>query len=162
MVSNARVVINLWVTLLAIWLLANASLDSQVVLTGVLLATLLSLGLAGFSSAYAEVRLSPQVLVHYVLYLLVFSAELLRANLNVARLVFSPRIDIHPGIVEIKTKLKSRTGRMVLANSITLTPGTITVSVNALGKFAVHSIDRPSGEALPGEMETRIAEVFEE
>jgi len=144
-VSKARVVINLWVTLLAIWLLANASLDSQVVLTGVLLATLLSLGLAGFSSAYAEVRLSPQVLVHYVLYLLVFSAELLRANLNVARLVFSPRIDIHPGIVEIKTKLKSRTGRMVLANSITLTPGTLVVDIDGDSLF-VHWIDVQSDD----------------
>jgi multicomponent Na+:H+ antiporter subunit E len=138
--SNFSATVKLWVTLLAIWLVANASLDREVLLTGVVLATALSLVLAGFSVAYAEVKLSPRVLLHYVLYLLVFVQELVRANLHVARLVFSPRIDIHPGIVEIKTSLKSRTGRMVLANSITLTPGTLVVDIEGDSLF-VHWID---------------------
>jgi multicomponent Na+:H+ antiporter subunit E len=64
-----------------------------------------------------------------VLYLAVFIEELVRANLNVLRLVLSPRIHIEPGIIEIQTTLKSPIGRLVLANSITLTPGTLVVDI---------------------------------
>jgi multicomponent Na+:H+ antiporter subunit E len=63
------------------------------------------------------------------MYFGVFLVELTKANLNVMRLVFSPRIDIEPGIVEIKTSLKSPIGRLALANSITLTPGTLVVDI---------------------------------
>lgn len=138
--NNPKVFVNLWLTLMAIWLIANASLQFQIVASGVLLATLLSLVMVRFSAAYAEVNLTPRALLYYLRYLAVFTWELIRANLNVARLVFSPRIDIHPGIVEIKTNLKTRTGRLVLANSITLTPGTLVVDIRDDTLF-VHWID---------------------
>ena len=69
------------------------------------------------------------MLLNAFAFLGVFLWELVLANLNVARLVFSPRIDIRPGIVEIKTRLKSPMGRMALANAITLTPGTLVVDI---------------------------------
>ena len=46
-----------------------------------------------------------------------------------ARRVITPSLPINPGIVEVKTKLKSKMGRMILANSITLTPGTLTIDI---------------------------------
>ena len=156
--TDTRMALNLWVTLIAVWLIANASLDTQVVVTGLVLATLISLALSRFSNAYADIRVTPQVLIHSGLYLLVFAQELVRANLHVARLVFSPRIDIHPGIVEIKTRLRSRTGRMVLANSITLTPGTLVVDIDGDSLF-VHWID-VEAEDLEGATRA-IAERFE-
>jgi multicomponent Na+:H+ antiporter subunit E len=52
--------------------------------------------------------------------------------------------------------------RLVLANSITLTPGTITVFVSVLGAFTVHVIDKKSAEGLPGDMERRIAHIYGE
>jgi multicomponent Na+:H+ antiporter subunit E len=66
--------------------------------------------------------------------------ELVKANLNVMRLVFSPRINIKPGIVEVKTELKSPIGRLALANSITLTPGTLVVDIKQDSLF-IHWID---------------------
>ena len=50
----------------------------------------------------------------------------------------------------------------IFANSITLTPGTITVFVSITGEFAVHVIDEKSGEALPGEMEERVGRLMGE
>jgi multicomponent Na+:H+ antiporter subunit E len=50
----------------------------------------------------------------------------------------------------------------ILGNSITLTPGTITIFVNVFGTYTVHAIDRKSAEALPGEMENKIARIFQE
>ena len=78
---------------------------------------------------YADIRWSPRVILTAFAFLGVFLWELVLANLNVARLVFSPRIRIRPGIVEIKTRLTSPMGRLALANAITLTPGTLVVDV---------------------------------
>ena len=90
--------------------------------------------------------------------------QIFRANLHVLYLTFHPRMMalIDPKIIEFNTKLKNDVSRTTFANSITLTPGTITVSVSVLGKIAVHCIDEKSGRDLPGEMESRIAKVFEE
>jgi len=86
------------------------------------------------------------------------------ANLHVLYLVFHPKmIDlIDPKIIEFDSRLKSDISRTTFANSITLTPGTITVNVSVLGKFTVHCIDEISGRSLPGSMEVRIAKVFSE
>lgn len=90
--------------------------------------------------------------------------QIFLANLHLLYLSFHPRMKelIDPKIIEFNSKLKSDISRTTFANSITLTPGTITVSVSVLGKFAVHCIDEKSGRDLPGDMEARIARVFEE
>ena len=90
--------------------------------------------------------------------------QILLANLHVLYLVFHPRMTelIDPKIIEFQSRLESDISRTTFANSITLTPGTITVNVSVLGKFAVHCIDEVSGRSLPGDMEARIAEIFDE
>jgi len=79
-------------------------------------------------------------------------------------LVFHPKMMelINPQIIEFESRLKSDYARTSFANSITLTPGTITVNVTVLGRFAVHCIDDQSGLSLPGGMEERIVKVFRE
>ncbi|MDJ0806224.1 MAG: Na+/H+ antiporter subunit E [Gammaproteobacteria bacterium] len=131
---------NLWLTLFAIWLVANASLALDVVASGVVISSILAIAFSSFSSAYAEIKLTPKALLNYFLYLGVFLWELLLANMNVARIVMSPKISIQPGIVKVHTRLKSRTGRLVLANSITLTPGTLVVDIDD-DTLYVHWID---------------------
>ena len=86
------------------------------------------------------------------------------ANLHVLYLTLHPKMleKIDPHIITFDSHLKSDIARTTFANSITLTPGTITVSVNVMGRFSVHCIDRPSGQTLPGEMERRVGLVFEE
>ncbi len=90
--------------------------------------------------------------------------QIFLANLHVLYLVFHPKMMelIDPKIIEFDSRLKSDISRTTFANSITLTPGTITVNVSVLGKFTVHCIDEISGRSLPGSMEARIAEVFSE
>jgi len=90
--------------------------------------------------------------------------QIFLANLHVMYLVFHPRMMelIDPQIIEFDSKLTSDISRTTFANSITLTPGTITVHVTAGGKFSVHCIDTESGKPLPGEMEAKIAKVFAE
>jgi multicomponent Na+:H+ antiporter subunit E len=121
--------LNLWLTLLLIWVIANGTLAYDTLITGIVVTAAIAFAFAAFSRVYSVIRWSPKVIAYYLMYLLVFIIELTRANLNVMRLVFSPRIVIEPGIVEIKTRLKSPIGRLALANSITLTPGTLVVDI---------------------------------
>ncbi len=90
--------------------------------------------------------------------------QVILANLHVLYLVFHPRMMdlIDPQIVRFDSKLKKEISLVTFANSITLTPGTITMYVSVNGAFQVHAIDKASGEPLPGEMERRIAEAFED
>jgi multicomponent Na+:H+ antiporter subunit E len=120
---------NLWLTLLLIWLIANGNLASDTVIAGVVICAVIALAFSAFARVYSVIRWSPVVIYYYLMYLGVFFIELAKANVNVMRLVFSPRINIKPGIVEIKTGLKSPIGRLALANSITLTPGTLVVDI---------------------------------
>jgi len=127
--NNRKRIVNIWLTLLLIWLVANNSLAPDILITGALLAGILAIAFAPFSGAYACIRWTPRVLLNVVLYFGVFLQELVKANINVMLLVFAPRIHIEPGIVEVRTKLKTPLGRLVLANSITLTPGTLVVDI---------------------------------
>jgi multicomponent Na+:H+ antiporter subunit E len=127
--NDKRQYFSLWLTLLLIWLVANNSLALEVIVVGAALAAVLAILFAPFAQVYADIRWTPRVVLNAFAFLGVFLWELVLANLNVARLVFSPRIRIRPGIVEIKTRLKSPMGRMALANAITLTPGTLVVDI---------------------------------
>ena len=121
--------INLWLTLMLIWVIANGTLARDTLIAGAVICAAIALAFAGFARVYSVIRWTPKVIIYYLMYLVVFLLELTRANLSVMRLVFSPRIEIEPGIVEIKTELKSPIGRLALANSITLTPGTLVVDI---------------------------------
>ncbi|WP_457551743.1 Na+/H+ antiporter subunit E [Desulfobacula sp.] len=90
--------------------------------------------------------------------------EIIKANFHLLYLSFHPRMKelIDPHIFTFKTNLKSDIAITTLANSITLTPGTITVTADKDGVFSVHSIDRESAEALPGIMLEKVAKVFGE
>jgi multicomponent Na+:H+ antiporter subunit E len=86
------------------------------------------------------------------------------ANLRVLYLAFHPRMMdlIDPQIIEFDSALKSDIALTTFANSITLTPGTITIKVNVMGHFSVHCIDRVSSQSLPGDMERKIISIFKE
>ena len=90
--------------------------------------------------------------------------QIFLANLHVLYLVFHPRMMelIDPHMMDFTSRLKTDISRTTFANSITLTPGTITVSVSILNRFTVHCIDTHSGESLPGEMERKIQRIFRE
>ena len=84
--------------------------------------------------------LSPKKWLYSLWYVIFLFIEILKANFDVARRVISPKIPINPGIVTVKTKLKTAMGRMILANSITLTPGTLTVDIDE-DTLYIHWID---------------------
>ena len=93
--------------------------------------------------------------------------QIVLANFHVIALALSPRLmdrELDPHVFTFTTRLKTDFARFVLANSITLTPGTVTVRIHG-DKFYVHAISRKAGEDLESEamsaMERRVAWVFE-
>ena len=108
---------------------------------------------------------------HFIVFCLRFAGyvpwllyQIFLANIQVLYIVFHPRMMdlINPQIIEFNSRLKSDVSRTTFANSITLTPGTITVTVSVMGKFAVHCINDQAGRSLPGEMEEKVGKVFRE
>ncbi len=93
-------------------------------------------------------------------YLVWLLGQIVLANVAVLRLALAGRRAIQPQILRYRCGLKSDFEKFLLANSITLTPGTVTVKI--LGDtYYVHAIDDASAAGLNGEMERRIARVFE-
>ncbi|KUK17087.1 MAG: Multisubunit sodium/hydrogen antiporter, MnhE subunit [Thermococcus sibiricus] len=100
-------------------------------------------------------------------YLFIMAFRLIESNFKVAKhAVF---MDINPGIVKIKTELHSNTGVTILANSITLTPGTLTLDVNKkLGEtylyvhwISVEALNREkAGEKIKGDIEGWLRKIF--
>ena len=83
---------------------------------------------------------TPNGLLYTIIFLGVFFIEHIKSNPDITRRALTPSLPINPGIVVVKTKLKSKFARMLLANTITLTPGTLTVEVKD-DSFFIHWID---------------------
>lgn len=99
-----------------------------------------------------------------------FVGELIKANLNMARICFGGCKDINPGIVKVPTEMKSDYGLAALSNSITLTPGTITMEAteeDGQNYLYVHWIDvketepEKAGEAIKGTLEKGLRRVWQ-
>jgi multicomponent Na+:H+ antiporter subunit E len=148
----------LWMLLTCIWIAANSSFAIESLVTGALISAALAYIFGVKSNVWDGVRLSPARLYHFVVYTGVFLVELMRANLNMLRYVYSPRIDITPGIIRIRTKLKSAIGRLALANSIALTPGSLVMDIEGETLF-IHWLDVKTTD--PDEATHIIAAPFE-
>jgi multicomponent Na+:H+ antiporter subunit E len=133
--------------LLATWLLLAGSLHWQEVLVGVLVAIAIAYLSRHKLALLDDLLLTPTLPWHLLRYLGVFLRALLESNIDMARRVLSPSLPIRPALVEVHTELKSPLGRLLLANSITLTPGTLTVEVSD-DRLRVHWIDASPGEDL--------------
>ena len=118
-----------FISLLLLWVLLNDSFEADVLLVGLVAAAIISLAFPRGLAIFAEFRATPAAFMAAFQYTLYFIRALVIANLTVAALVISPSLPIRPGIVRVRTRLQSRMGRMLLANSITLTPGTLTVAL---------------------------------
>ncbi|MGB5452274.1 MAG: Na+/H+ antiporter subunit E [Sedimenticolaceae bacterium] len=129
---------------LIFWLLLAGSMERQEVIAGLLVAAAASVLAAGRQPLLAGIRLTPMAPLAFVLYLAWLARALVLSNLDMARRVLSPSLPIRPELVHINTSLRSELGRLALANSITLTPGTLTVDIEE-DTLTVHWVDCPPG-----------------
>ncbi|MBN2375888.1 MAG: Na+/H+ antiporter subunit E [Sedimentisphaerales bacterium] len=118
-----------FLVLMIIWILLSWSADPQQIITGVLLAALLTLFLAPLRNNIPVKILNPIRWFWFIVYTVYFIYYCLRANLDVAYRALHPDTPITPGIVKVHTDLKTDIAKTFLANSITLTPGTLTIDL---------------------------------
>jgi len=130
----------LFILLFAVWLLLTSTTRSDELLTGLIVSIVIAIVLAKFSQIFESVSLSPKSLILIPVYLVIFLWEMIKSNIDVALRVINPKLPINPGIVKIKTNLKSPLAKLILANSITLTPGTLTLDVKG-DYLYIHWID---------------------
>lgn len=136
------------VLLFVIWLLFNGRVTAEIVIFGVVLSALLYvfairvLGYPWRRELY-YLRHAPMALA----YLLVLVWETLKAASMVARLALTPSAQPEPLLVEFRSGLKRESLNVILANSITLTPGTITVFQEE-DRFVVHALRREYAEGI--------------
>jgi len=134
----------LFISLLVIWILL-AGTTKQEIFIGTFISLVLTVIFYSKASFFSEFKLNPKAIFFLFIYIFVFAWELIKSNMDVAFRVIHPIIPINPGIVKVKTKLKSKLGRTILANSITLTPGTLTVDTNG-EDYYIHWIDITSDD----------------
>lgn len=88
--------------------------------------------------------------------------QIILSNIHVARIVLNPEMPIDPKMIRYKCKLKKDFSKVTFANSIILTPGTITADI-VDGEYSVHCLDQKvADDLLTGDMEARVARVFRE
>ncbi|MBN2185674.1 MAG: Na+/H+ antiporter subunit E [Candidatus Krumholzibacteriota bacterium] len=152
--------------LLGIWLALTWSLQWQEVLAGVIVALLADLLLGDIFPIGSVKVFYPIRFFWMCVYTVVFIWYVIKANFDVAYRVLNINMPIRPGIVKVRTRLKTDMARTFLANSITLTPGTLTVDMTG-DHLYIHWINISSEdpeketELIVGHFENLLERVFE-
>ncbi len=142
-----------------LWLLLSGSFKTDDLIAGVIVSGAVSIMTARRLSILNGLIITPGSFISLLRYLWYFLVELIKANFDLAGRILSRKIPITPAIVEVQTSMQSELGRLLLANSITLTPGTLSVDI-VEDRILVHWIDCPDRLDLEYNT-TRIAKGFE-
>lgn len=132
----------------AVWLILNGRVTVEICLLGLII----SAALFYFACRYMEYSVRKEALIFRLIplcvrYFWVLVKEIVKANVCVLKIILSPDLQPEPAFVYFDTELRTGMAKMVLANSITLTPGTITVSVEG-DRYLVHCLDRELAEGM--------------
>jgi multicomponent Na+:H+ antiporter subunit E len=119
----------LFFALLLFWILLSGSFDPVTLGVGAAVSAALAGLSRGGMSFFTDFRFTPRAIWATVLYFGYFLTALAKSNFRLAGLVLAPSLPINPGFVKVRTRLKTPMARLLLANSITLTPGTLTVEI---------------------------------
>lgn len=149
-----------------LWLLLTWTLNSQNLIAGAVAAFVVALVFGDIFVQKPGKCFQAARWFWFLQYLYIFIWECIKANFDVAYRVLHPSMPIKPGIVKVKTGLKSEIARMMLANSITMTPGTLTVDID--GEYLyIHWIYvqatgiEEASEKIVGKFEPLLAKVFD-
>lgn len=134
----------IWVLLT--WPFVEGKIDVQVVVAGLIASAIVAVLFHDILPKEHIVFISPVRVFWFLVYVPVFFYYVIKANLDVVYRALHPKMPIKPGIVKIKTSLKSESGITALANSITLTPGTLTVDLTDDGYLYIHWINVKSDD----------------
>lgn len=145
-----------------VWVIFNGQLTAEITIFGVVIAGAMYWFLCKFfnySPRYDLFFLRKAPLL--IKYLITLIMEILKANLVVFKMIYSAKYELEPAVVHFKTNLRSTFARVLLANSITLTPGTITVALTE-DEYTVHCLDKELAEGISSSVFVKLLEKIEE
>jgi multicomponent Na+:H+ antiporter subunit E len=147
--------LNIFVVLMLVWLGSSGHWEPLLIGLGVL-SCLLVVGIA-LRMRIADPEGAPLVLsLRGLLYVPWLAWQIAKANVDVARRILSPRLPIAPRVIRVKASQRSDLGRVIYANSITLTPGTVSLRVEG-DEIVVHALTREAAEELQsGKMDRQV------
>ena len=151
-----------FILLFGFWILLSGKFDLFHLTLGFICSMIIAF--LSYNLLFANVRVGEirLIAIRFLRYIPWLFYQIITSNFHVAKLVLSPKMPIDPKIIKFKTKLESDISWITLANSITLTPGTITIDIMD-GEFFVHAISKKVADDLnEGEMEDRIAHIYME
>ena len=131
-----------------VWIVFNGALTVEIAVFGLVISAAMYLFICKFMnySIHKDIAFGKRGLGIFQ-YICVLIWEIVKANFAVIKLITSSRYDLEPAIVRFKTDLQTKQARVVLANSITLTPGTITVTLEE-DEYVVHCLDKELAEGM--------------
>lgn len=130
----------LFIVSFLIWLILTWTVYPVALGVGVLLSLFIAFWFSDLFVQHPRYFFQPKRILYFLYYIPVFLYWCLLANFDVAYRVLHPHLPIEPGIVRVKTELKNPVARVALANSITLTPGTLSVDLTEDGYLYIHWI----------------------
>lgn len=138
----------MYLLIFSVWLILNGRVTAEICIFGIVIAA----ALFWFLCRYMDYSLKKEILIFRLLpfliqYFWVLVKEIVKANVCVLKLILSPELWPEPALVYFDTELKTGLAKAMLADSITLTPGTITVSLEG-NRFCVHCLDKELAEGM--------------
>ena len=152
----------MFVLFFLIWVIFNGQLTAEIAAFGVVIAGVMYWFLCKFFNYKLRYDLffcrKAPLLIQY-LFTLIW--EILKANLTVFKMIYSAEYELEPAVVCFKTDLHSTFARVLLANSITLTPCTITVTLTD-NEYMVHCLDKELAEGIASSVFVELLRKIEE
>lgn len=145
-----------------VWVIFNGRLTLEIAVFGCAVACVMFAFVCRFMdySVRKELRFYKKIPA-FAQYLYCLVKEIIAANLTVCRMILTRKERMEPVIVKVHTDLKTETARVILANSITLTPGTITVSLSGQ-ELLVHCLDKSLSEGMEDSVFVKLLQKIEE
>ena len=152
----------LYILLLSFWLLLSTYLDWFHLTFGLISTLLVSLFTYDMVFVNEDSGNNLKKLIRFISYLPWLLYQIVIATVDVTKRVLDPKMPIDPVMITFDSVLKTDLSRTILANSITLTPGTVTVDIDD-NTFLIHALAKESADdLLEGTMERKVAHVFME
>lgn len=136
----------IFIIIFLLWIIFNGRITTEIVLLGLLLAG----AVTWFDEKYIghnNLNVSLKRLPALIDYLFTLIVEIIKANIIMIKITLAPKLEFEPCIIYFKTDLKEQFTKVLLANSITLTPGTITASLEG-DTYCVHCLDKSMAEGI--------------
>ena len=137
------------ILLFVLWVIFNGKLTVEIAILGLIVSVAVTIfSKKFFFNENRDTRHIVREDLMTVVYFGILIIEIIKANIAVLTILLSKNIEIEPCFCYFKTNLKNPIHRILLANSITLTPGTITVELSEKGEYKVHCLDKSFADGM--------------